>query len=118
MASRRVLDDLERIVGWYLATAFGRWEGPGVRPFYADPAKVGRFAVDLKAVAARDPDALFQVLVTLAGWSRRVACACSWGRLAAGTCATRRRSITRAMSGATSRAIARRVTPTRGPRAT
>jgi hypothetical protein len=68
---RRVLDDLERIVAWYLATAFRRWEGPGVRPYYADPARVGRFAVDLDAVAARDPDALFQVLVTLAAYQSR-----------------------------------------------
>jgi hypothetical protein len=68
---RRVLDDLERIVAWYLATAFRRWEGPGVRPYYADPARVGRFAVDLDAVAARDPDALFQMLVTLAAYQSR-----------------------------------------------
>jgi hypothetical protein len=72
MITRRpVRDDLERIVAWYLATAFGRWEGPGVRPYYADPARVGRFAVDLDAVAARDPDALFQVLVTLAAYQSR-----------------------------------------------
>lgn len=70
-ASRRVLDELERIVAWYLATAFGRWEGPNVRPFYADPGRVGSFAVDLEAVAARDPDALFQVLVTLAAYQSR-----------------------------------------------
>ncbi len=71
MASRRVFEDLERIVGWYLATAFGRWEGPGVQPFYADPIRVGRFAVDLDAVEARDPDALFQLLVTLAAYQSR-----------------------------------------------
>lgn len=68
---RRVLDDLEWIVAWYLRTAFGRWEGPGVRPFYADPVLVGPFAVDLDAVARRDPDALFQVLVTLAAYQSR-----------------------------------------------
>ncbi|MEZ4361602.1 MAG: hypothetical protein R3B48_15555 [Kofleriaceae bacterium] len=71
MAGRRVLRDLERIVDWYLATAFGRWEGPGVRPFYVDPGKVGRFAVDLDAVEAREPDALFQLLVTLAAYQSR-----------------------------------------------
>jgi hypothetical protein len=66
-----VLHDLEKIVAWYLATAFGRWEGPGIRPFYADPARVGAFAVNLEAVAARDPEALFQVLVTLAAYQSR-----------------------------------------------
>jgi len=72
MATRRqVLGELEGIVAWYVSTAFGHWEGPGVRPFYADPARVGRFAVDLDAVAARDPDALFQVLVTLAAYQSR-----------------------------------------------
>jgi hypothetical protein len=68
---RRVLDDLEQIVDWYLVTAFGRWEGPGVLPFYADRTRVGPFAVDLDAVAARDPEALFQVLVTLAAYQSR-----------------------------------------------
>lgn len=71
MVARRVVDELERIVVWYLATAQGRWEGPGVRPFYADPSRVGRFAVDLDAIAARDPDALFQLLVTLAAYHSR-----------------------------------------------
>ncbi len=71
MATQRVPEDLERIVGWYLATAFGRWEGPGVLPFYADPSKVGRFAVDLDAVTDRDPSALFQLLVTLAAYQSR-----------------------------------------------
>jgi len=67
----RILDELEGIVAWYLRTAFGRWEGPGIRPFYADPARVGRFAVDLDAVAARAPEALFQVLITLAAYQSR-----------------------------------------------
>src|SRR5690606_39210491 len=68
---RHVLDDLEGIVAWYLATAFGKWEGPGVPPFYADPARVGAFAVDLEAVAARDPEALFQLLITLSAYQSR-----------------------------------------------
>lgn len=71
MAERRIVDELERIVAWYVATAWGSWEGPGVPPFYADPTRVGRFAVDLGAVAARDPDALFQMLVTLAAYQSR-----------------------------------------------
>jgi hypothetical protein len=71
VAKRRIVTDLERIVDWYLMTAFGRWEGPGVRPYYADPERVGSFAVDIDAVAARDPDALFQVLVTLAAYQSR-----------------------------------------------
>lgn len=67
----QILDELGGIVAWYLRTAFRRWEGPGVRPFYADPARVGGFAVDLEAVAARDPDALFKLLITLAAYQSR-----------------------------------------------
>lgn len=72
MATRRqILSELEGIVAWYLATVFGRWEGPGIRPFYADRARVGRYAVSLDALAARDPDALFQLLITLAAYQSR-----------------------------------------------
>ena len=71
MVAPRVVDELERIVVWYMTTVQGRWEGLTVRPFYADPSRVGRFAVDLDAIAARDPDAMFQLLVTLAAYHSR-----------------------------------------------
>jgi len=66
-----VLDEIEHIVTWYLRTAYGRWEGPGVRPFFADAARVGHFAVDLTALSARDPAAMFQLLITLASYQSR-----------------------------------------------
>jgi hypothetical protein len=71
MGRARVLEELEGIVSWYLSTAFGRWEGPGVRPFYADASRVGQFAVDLDAVAARDPVALFHLLITMSAYQSR-----------------------------------------------
>jgi hypothetical protein len=66
-----VIQEIERVVGWYLETAYGRWEGPGTIPYYADPARIGRFAVDLDALAARDADALFQLLITMGSYQSR-----------------------------------------------
>ena len=66
-----VLDEIERITRWYLATVVGRWEGPGTVPFYADPRRIGPFAVDLRALASRDANAIFQVLITMAAYQSR-----------------------------------------------
>lgn len=66
-----VIDEIERIVSWYLRTAYGRWEGPGVLPFYGDVARVGHFGVDLTALAARDPAAMFRLLITMASYQSR-----------------------------------------------
>jgi hypothetical protein len=65
------IEEIARIVRWYLGTAYGRWEGPGTVPFYGDPRRVGRFAVDLDALAARDPDAIFHLLITLGAYQSR-----------------------------------------------
>lgn len=65
------IEEITRIVHWYLGTAYGRWEGPGTVPFYGDPRRVGRFAVDLDALAARDPDAIFHLLITLGAYQAR-----------------------------------------------
>jgi len=65
------VEEIARIVSWYLVTAYGRWEGPGTVPFYGDPGRVGHFAVDLDALAARDPDAIFRLLVTLGAYQSR-----------------------------------------------
>jgi hypothetical protein len=62
---------VKQVVAWYLETAYGRWEGPGTVPFFADRSRVGPFAVDADAVAAGDPDALFQVLITLSSYQAR-----------------------------------------------
>jgi hypothetical protein len=67
----RARDVLEPIVRWYAATAYGRWEGPDVLPYYCDPARVGRFAVAPAALAAGDEAALFQILVTMAMYQSR-----------------------------------------------
>ena len=40
-------------------------------PFFADPARVGSFAVELAALSARDPDALFRLLTTMASYQSR-----------------------------------------------
>lgn len=62
---------LASIVAWYLDTAYGRWEGPGTVPFFADPSRVGRFAVDLARLQRREPGALFKLLVTLGAYQSR-----------------------------------------------
>jgi len=66
-----IIAEIEGITRWYLTTAFGRWEGPGTVPFYADPRRIGPFAVDVDALAARDADALFKVLITMAAYQAR-----------------------------------------------
>jgi hypothetical protein len=65
------IEEIARIVHWYLDTAYGRWEGPGTVPFYGDPRRIGRFAVDLVALAARDSDAIFHLLITLGAYQSR-----------------------------------------------
>lgn len=66
-----VLHEIERVVQWYLETAYGRWEGPGTKPFFADLSRIGHFAVDLDALTARDEGATFRLLVTLASYQSR-----------------------------------------------
>lgn len=65
------LAEVERVVHWYVETAYGRWEGPGTTPFFADPSRVGGFAVELDKLAARQPEALFRLLVTVASYQSR-----------------------------------------------
>jgi hypothetical protein len=69
--SPTTIEEIARIIRWYLVTAYGRWEGPGTVPFFGDPGRVGRFAVDLDALAARDPDAIFHLLITLGAYQSR-----------------------------------------------
>src|SRR5262245_52541136 len=52
--SRAAVAEVRRIVGWYLRQEYGRSEGPGRVPYFADRARVGPFAVDLDALQARD----------------------------------------------------------------
>jgi hypothetical protein len=63
--------EVRRIVGWYLRQEYGRSEGPGRVPYFADRARVGPFAVDLDALRARDNDALFRLLVVMGLYQSR-----------------------------------------------
>lgn len=62
---------VERIVAWYFRSAYGRWEGPGTRPFYCDPERVGHFAVDPADLAAGKSSSLFQLFVALSMFQAR-----------------------------------------------
>ncbi len=69
--SPRVVAEVRRIVRWYLDHAYGRSEGPRRRPYFADPARVGAFAVDLAALRRRDDAALFRLLVLMGLYQSR-----------------------------------------------
>lgn len=64
-------DVVARIVRWYFALIYGRVEGPGVLPFYCDPAKVGRFAVRPEELSKGTEGALFRLLVATAMYQAR-----------------------------------------------
>ncbi|MBK9032675.1 MAG: hypothetical protein IPL61_15610 [Myxococcales bacterium] len=71
MPRPRVAGVLDELVGWYVAHVHGRLEGPGVVPFYCDPARVGGFAVDPTQLAVGDDRALFRLFVALAMFQSR-----------------------------------------------
>ncbi len=62
---------LQRIVRWYCCTVYGRWEGPGVLPFYCDPKKVGLLAVGEAELRAGRPAAIFKLTVLLGMYQAR-----------------------------------------------
>jgi hypothetical protein len=68
MSARR---DLTTMVRWYAANVYGRLEGPGTTPFYADRSRVGAFAVEPTALARGTEAALHQVVVSLAMYQSR-----------------------------------------------
>jgi hypothetical protein len=59
------------VVRWYLEHHFGRASDPGVVEMFCDPARVGAFAVDRRALRAGDGRALFRLLVATAMFQRR-----------------------------------------------
>lgn len=67
----RAVDEVAAIVGWYLRHAYGTVEGPGRVPYFADPSRVGAFAVDLAALRARDDAALFRLLILMGLYQSR-----------------------------------------------
>lgn len=65
------LVSLSSVVRWYFANVYGVTEGPGILPFYVDPSRVGRFAVDPNALAAGKSAALFRLFVALSMYQAR-----------------------------------------------
>ncbi len=59
------------MVEWYAANVYGRLEGVGTLPFYCDPARIGRFAVDPQKLACGDAAAVFGLFVTLTMYQSR-----------------------------------------------
>ncbi|MBK7402416.1 MAG: hypothetical protein IPJ34_40830 [Myxococcales bacterium] len=62
---------LRQVVARYFAKVYGVSEGPGVVPFYCDPERVGRFAVDPAALALGEEAALFKLFVALSMYQAR-----------------------------------------------
>lgn len=56
---------------WYLNQHFRRPSDPGVVEMFCDPARVGSFAVDRRALRVGDGRALFRLLVATAMFQRR-----------------------------------------------
>jgi hypothetical protein len=61
----------EAVVRWYLTTHHGTPDDQGVTQTFADPERVGAFAIDPRAIAARDGVQLFRLLVAVAMFQRR-----------------------------------------------
>lgn len=59
------------VVRWYLETHFRRPSDPGVVEMFCDPARVGFFAVERRALRAGDGRALFRLLVATSMFQRR-----------------------------------------------
>ncbi len=71
LISQKAFEELLHILDWYVASVYARVEGPGVVPFYCDPAKVGLAAVDPVSLAKADEAALFKLFVSLAMYQAR-----------------------------------------------
>jgi len=65
------LASIRTIARWYRETVYRKFEGPGTRPFYCDPARVGHFAVDPAALGRGEAAALFRLFVVLAMYQSR-----------------------------------------------
>lgn len=60
-----------RVVRWYLGTYHGSPDDPGVLGMFADPARVGHFAVGVQELFAGEPRAYFRLLVATTMFQRR-----------------------------------------------
>ncbi len=65
------LSSIRTITRWYRETVYGKFEGPGTRPFYCDPARVGHFAVNPTALGRGEAAAHFRLFVVLAMYRSR-----------------------------------------------
>lgn len=61
----------EAVVRWYLATHYGSPDDQGVTQTFCDPKRVGAFAVEASAVAAREGSQLFRLLAAVAMFQKR-----------------------------------------------
>ncbi len=59
------------MTAWYLRTHFRTTTDPGVLAMFMDSSRVGAFAVSKREIQARDPDALFRVLIATTMFQRR-----------------------------------------------
>jgi len=57
---------LATVLEWYFEHRYGRTEGPGVRPFYCDPQRIGHLAVSEEALRKSAESATFKLFVVLA----------------------------------------------------
>lgn len=62
---------LARVAAWYFSYVYGRWEGPGVLPFYCDANLVGHFAVTPEELSEGRLNAIFKLFVTMSMYQAR-----------------------------------------------
>lgn len=65
------ISTVERVVAWYVRNVYGKSEGPGCLPFFADARRVGSFSVSVAALQRRDEEALFKLLVLFSMYQSR-----------------------------------------------
>lgn len=71
LITRRSLNFARAVCAWYLENYFGTSADIGLPRMFADPDKVGSFAVDLQALAKGGAAELFRLLVTMTMFQRR-----------------------------------------------
>jgi hypothetical protein len=68
--TRSQIATTREVVRWYLATHYGAAGDVGVIDTFADPARVGAFAVSKAAIESAESAQLFRLLVTVAMFQR------------------------------------------------
>src|SRR5262245_37892070 len=62
---------LRSILSWYFSHVYGRWEGPGVLPYYCDRSRLGQFAIAPRDLAAGNSQTSCKMFVTMAMFQAR-----------------------------------------------